>query len=179
MAFARVSGSTGGMTEQPSRDQNFDENEDYWLGGHLMHHEDPLPPGESYTCTGQTRNTIPHWNPGTYYLILIPDTHSCAMTLDKNAGRDYRVIPVTLDYSNPPDLRVSHIDVPTAAFSGQDMELGWKVENNGAGTGNYYWLDAVFLSTDTKLDGDLNLGDKQHRGNVYTSQHYEVTGETF
>ncbi len=50
-----------------------------------------------------------------------------------------------------PDLMVSDVQAPTAAFSGQTISFSWKVTNNGPGitTTNQTWNDAVFLSFDT------------------------------
>ncbi len=50
-----------------------------------------------------------------------------------------------------PDLMVSNVQAPSAAFSGQSVSISWKVSNNGPGrtTLNQKWTDAVFLSFDS------------------------------
>lgn len=50
-----------------------------------------------------------------------------------------------------PDLVVSHVQAPAAAFSGQTISLNWRVTNAGPGNTitNQGWTDAVFLSFDT------------------------------
>ncbi|MBN8674804.1 MAG: hypothetical protein J0L56_11755, partial [Chitinophagales bacterium] len=50
-----------------------------------------------------------------------------------------------------PDLVVSHVQAPAAAFSGQTITLNWRVTNAGPGNTitNQAWTDAVFLSFDT------------------------------
>ncbi|HNU13651.1 MAG TPA: CARDB domain-containing protein [Chitinophagaceae bacterium] len=50
-----------------------------------------------------------------------------------------------------PDLIVSNVQAPAAAFSGQTITINWRVTNNGPGNTatNQGWTDAVFLSFDT------------------------------
>lgn len=50
-----------------------------------------------------------------------------------------------------PDLVVSEVQAPTAAFSGQTITVSWTVKNAGPGntTTNQSWTDAVFFSFDT------------------------------
>lgn len=50
-----------------------------------------------------------------------------------------------------PDLVVSNVQAPSAAFSGQTITINWRVINNGPGNTltNQAWTDAVFLSFDT------------------------------
>lgn len=49
-----------------------------------------------------------------------------------------------------PDLIVSNIQAPTAAFSGQNISISWEVNNTGTGnTANSAWSDAVYFSLDS------------------------------
>ncbi len=56
-----------------------------------------------------------------------------------------------------PDLVVSNVQVPAAAFSGQTITLNWRVTNTGPGntSTNQTWTDAVFLSFDTVPDFNI------------------------
>lgn len=62
-----------------------------------------------------------------------------------------------------PELRITAVDAPEAAFSGQQVTVRWTVRNDGDAAQNPYWwsgaYDQVFLSSDPFLDnGDLSLG---------------------
>ncbi|MDP2433475.1 MAG: CARDB domain-containing protein [Pseudomonadota bacterium] len=58
-----------------------------------------------------------------------------------------------------PNLQVSAITPPDHSYSGQDAVISWTVSNVGAGaTSVPTWYDAVYLSSDTELGGDLYLG---------------------
>ena len=50
-----------------------------------------------------------------------------------------------------PDLTVSNVLAPSAAFSGQTITINWRISNTGPGNTatNQGWNDAVFLSFDT------------------------------
>lgn len=56
----------------------------------------------------------------------------------------FRLIPL-------PDLKISNVQVPATAFSGQTISVSWTVTNLGPGNTNtnQSWTDAVFLSFDT------------------------------
>ncbi len=161
-----------------SRDPVYDDNQDHWLGGHLVHHSEPLAPGETYTYTRTARNRLPRWEPGTYYLILIPATHPYCVKDDiiKSSG----VTPVTLKYHKP-DLHVFSLNIPTVGASGQQIEVSWSVENMGEGqTSTDSWLDTLFLSSDQILDeNDQEFGSLTHQGALDVDQSYEVTDSLF
>jgi hypothetical protein len=67
------------------------------------------------------------------------------------------------EYSRPvyivnPDLKPSSFQTPTAAKSGEDINVSWAVKNIGGGIYNSSWLDAVYISHDTILDhNDVQL----------------------
>lgn len=50
-----------------------------------------------------------------------------------------------------PDLTVSNVLAPSAAFSGQTITINWRISNTGPGNTatNQGWNDAIFLSFDT------------------------------
>ena len=150
-----------------SRDEVYDE-EDYWIGGHIVHHNDPVLPGESRNIelddlrlgyNARSLAQVPRWEPGDYYLIIIPDTHAIAFTQGAVVQKSYAAGPITLAYPNPADLVIDDVVAPTEAVSGQLAEFQWTVINQG--TGNAYgkkwphnWADNVYLSQDMTLDQD-------------------------
>jgi len=61
-----------------------------------------------------------------------------------SAIQQFSTIPI-------PDLQVQNVQVPTTAFTGQNITINWTVKNNGPGrtTTNQGWTDVIFLSYDS------------------------------
>lgn len=77
-----------------------------------------------------------------------------------------------------PDLEVSNVSVPGMPFSGQEIEVSWQVDNNGAGgTGADGWIDAIYLSADTtfQLFLDTYLGGFANLTTLNPGQMYTQT----
>lgn len=152
-----------------SRDATFSQD-DYWLGGHLTHHSQPLLPGQTLACQIDHSRpaALPDWAPGDYYLILVPDNHYIALTQGTVAGRSVAVTPITLAYAYPPDLATTNVVAPAAAESGQRAEFGWTVANQGTGTTNWkQWRDDVYLSADQTLGAeDIRIGQYTFHGEL-------------
>ncbi|MCY2993192.1 MAG: hypothetical protein NTY19_35705 [Planctomycetota bacterium] len=158
-----------------SRDPVYQEKEDYWLGSHTYWHGLPLRPEQSYTSTGTAENGVPAWEPGIYYLIVIPDQHWGAGSGSNQStiGRDYGVAQVRLEYVVP-DLVPASVTVPPAAIAGQPLRVDWRVENRGAGQARTSsWSDEVYLSLDGTLDSqDWRLGSLSHSGSLNAGAGY-------
>lgn len=74
-----------------------------------------------------------------------------------------------------PDLVANNIQVPTAAFSGQEIQIDWVVENQALGnTGMKQWTDAIYLSTNTVYDrhDDVYLGGVSNFSALPSGQNY-------
>ncbi len=165
-----------------SRDQVYNANEDHWLGGHVFYHRSPLKPGEIRVCSNDRRVlNIPNWEPGDYFLLVIPDTHWIARTRGEQVPRNYGVIPIRLGYPDPPDLQVVSVDAPESAVAGQTIQVGWQVANTGEGrTRTTAWTDSVYLSVDQQPGvDDVLLGTRNHSGELQAEQGYTVEDVTF
>lgn len=97
---------------------------------------------------------------GNRWVVVRTDASNAVVEWDEVnnaaiASSPTRVVPVP-----GPDLRVTGLTVPPEAWSGQETEVAWIVENVGtAPTTTPTWYDAVYLSTDTILDHlDTYLG---------------------
>ncbi|MCA9123729.1 MAG: carboxypeptidase regulatory-like domain-containing protein [Planctomycetales bacterium] len=161
-----------------SRDQVYQEDQDYWLGSHTYWQGLPLAPGESYTSTGTAENRVPAWEPGTYYLVVIPDTHFGAGSAFGQSviNRDYGVAEVQIAYTVP-DLAPISITIPENATVGQPLNIGWSVKNAGEGqTRTNNWSDRIYLSTDGILDSeDMPLGTVPHNGTLTAGTNYSAS----
>ena len=78
-----------------------------------------------------------------------------------------------------PDLAVVSISVPLMPFSGQEVEIGWEVVNQGVNnTGGVQWFDAVYLSFDQLLDAqDTYLGAAYNNIALNPGEGYSQTAD--
>ena len=165
-----------------SRDNTYEANEDYWLGSHNDFTGTPLRPGQSYTLTGTAEHSVPAWEPGTYYVIVVPDTHFYAGADfgQSTIPRTYGAQAVELQIPQPADLVVTDVVAPASATSGLPLGLGWTVSNQGGGRTHVTdWLDGVYLSTDQALDaGDIQVGLVQQAGELRSGESYQQASMT-
>ncbi len=186
---ATIEGRGGGYWDDGmalSRDETYDQNEDHWLGGHMIHHTEPLRPGEARECTNSyTRGGfhLPYWEPGDYYLIVIPDTHWFAESRGETVDKEYGVVEITLG-SHLPDLQVASVADGSggAVAAGRDLLVDWRIENLGeSGTSVDHWTDNVYLSSDPTLEPahDLLLGSRTHSGLLESQEGYDVDSASF
>jgi len=134
-----------------SADTAWDEN-DLLLGSFSKN--GPLSPGAIYTQTKTV--TLPQVPLGSYYLILRVDSTSSIP--ESNEVNNERSIPIILTV---PDLVPIALSAPASAYSGDQIELSWKVENQGTVEipSPSSWNDNLYLSADTTLDpGDILMG---------------------
>ncbi len=152
-----------------SRDEIYDEAEDYGFGSPAHFDGLPLGPGASYTLTGTTGRPVPAWAPGVYYLIVLPDT-------DRDVVPGYGVAAVNLEYADPPDLRPVALSGPAGGVAGQAISLSFTVQNQGLGTTRFQgWNDTIYFSLDAALDsGDIGIGSRNHGGDLPVGASYDV-----
>ncbi len=147
------------------------------------------PPGQSpnhaaragQTSNHQSTTTLPQNISGTWYLIIVPDTHYFAGGNGQigagNIPRDqgYAVMQITL--TPEPDLQVTAVAAGHVASSGGPISVSWTVGNEGFGpTGTASWSDAVYLSTSTTLqtsgsNAAVLLGTFGHTGILRRNGH--------
>ena len=104
----------------------------------------PLEVGATYDAAAEV--TIPNVPAGTYYLIVAADRGD--YVFEGARENNIAVLPVLLA---PPDvdLRVTAVDLPPTAYSGQALSVAWTVTNAGAeATPVTNWTDRVILSRD-------------------------------
>jgi len=52
-----------------------------------------------------------------------------------------------------PDLVVSNLSIPSEAWTGQQIDIGWTVTNAGAGNAETTWNDCIFRPSDDQMEG--------------------------
>ena len=75
------------------------------------------------------------------------------------------------------DLLVTEVSPDAVAFSGQPMEVMWRVENQGIGlTDRANWNDTVYLATDPAGTNRIRtLGSFRHLGQLAVGAGYDRT----
>jgi len=123
--------------------------------------------GEGYTKHRLV--TLPTDLSGSLYLILKTDANTANHVFEYNAEtNNVAALEIQVNATPAPDLQVTTIDVPTNAWSGQQLPIEWTVQNTGLGqavASSGHWYDSLYLSRDTYLDRqtDLKLGNREQR----------------
>jgi hypothetical protein len=112
----------------------------------------PLAPSDGYTFEQSV--TIPSYvEAGEYYLLFVNDIYNSQS--ETNRENNIVVVPFTVTERLPSDvdLVTSVVSTPRVATAGSQIDLSWKVTNQGTETTDApYWFDYVLLSTDTVVD---------------------------
>ena len=138
-------------------------------------HAGGLAGGATYTAT--TTVTLPLRLTGTWYVSVVVDTLAQVTEPDTRSNNTLSP-PVPMALTSPfADLQVEIAVAPAQVIEGTPAALSWRIRNNGDGaTDATQWQDAVYLSTDTTLDGgDLLLGLVAHTGAVAAGDSYTVS----
>ncbi|MCB0170919.1 MAG: Ig-like domain-containing protein, partial [Anaerolineae bacterium] len=139
-----------------------------------------LAAGASYT---QTRTLI---LPGTlraddYYIYVKADANDEVYehnAEDNNVGRSSELLSVITPPAAVADLAIGNVTGPANATSGGSISVSWTVTNTaGSPTQANSWQDAVYLSSDSTLDvdTDLGLGAAVHAGALAGGAGYAST----
>lgn len=135
-----------------------------------------LAPGESYQRSAIF--TLPQGISGPYYFHVRTDRNNALLEDLETNNVNHSASPIDIQLTPPPDLQVTDLQGPAAAFSGSDILVQWKVTNQGTGdTGLSGWYDKLYLSKDTVLDlnADFLLNRSYHGGILAPGSSYTQT----
>ncbi|WP_295529412.1 CARDB domain-containing protein, partial [uncultured Pseudacidovorax sp.] len=126
--------------------------------------------GQSYV---ETRDITLPLLQGNVSLFVRTDSGNVLAEPDTRADNQaVRSLALT---SPAPDLVVELVSAPATASSGQPVEVSWRVRNQGETPATGTWKDAVYLSSDDRLDaGDVLLGSFVRSGPLAAGQNYSV-----
>jgi subtilase family serine protease len=118
--------------------------------------------GDSYASSLNV--ILPQRLSGDFHILVMADYGDKVLELHHEDDNVTASALIDIQIPPLPDLQVDSVRGPTQAFSGQRVDLSWSVSNHGPGTTmEYDWTDAVYLSSDTTLDGsDYFLGTVDH-----------------
>ncbi len=155
-----------------SADDEFDVAEDTLLGERM--HSGVLAPVESYTAS--LTATLADGLVGEYTVFVVTDAADQVVEYDAETNNT-GAAGATVYLTPPPNLQVSNVDVPSAAFVGQSISVSWTVSNAGAGAAAGGWYDAVYLSLDATFDtaADRRFGYRGRDGYLGDGETYTVT----
>ncbi|WP_162052193.1 CARDB domain-containing protein [Gloeothece verrucosa] len=149
------------------------DNTDIFLASQI--NSSYLNAGESYTSSRTV--SLPQGIDANYYFLVKTDINNNVFEFN-NEGDNFGISNATeINLTPPPDLRVTTVNAPNGAFSGQPMTLSWTVTNMGEErTLETAWADRIFMSVDNVLDSsDRNLGTINHTGVLNTGENYTAS----
>lgn len=117
-----------------------------------------LNPGESYLRTESV--FIPVNFVGSFYLFAVSDRqvlHSpygyVSNVHELNEVNNYSApLPIAISIPAAPDLIVTSVVAPTAAFGLDSIPVTYTIKNRYPTTANGNWLDAIYVSSDSVFD---------------------------
>jgi hypothetical protein len=170
-----VAANAGGWSDRVilSRDNIIGNADDIVLA--TVRVDGPLGPGEDYSRSIQV--LVPEQLDGAFFLTVVTDALGEVLEPDTRADNTFlpaRTIQLAAPYA---DLQVEVAVGPESATEGGAATIVWRVRNLGdAPTNVSQWTDAVYLSSDTVLDGaDILLGQFQRDGAIAPGETYTVS----
>ena len=135
-----------------STDSVLDPTSDIQLGQFAR--TQSVPAGDSYIRTVPV--TIPPGLNGPYYFAILCDaTNALNEPVAGAEGNNARVAdtPTQIVQLDPPDLDVIEFTDNGNRYTGQRLDLAWRVQNiSSVGTADGAWVDRVYFSTDDQFD---------------------------
>jgi hypothetical protein len=132
-----------------------------------------LNPGDSYVSSLTV--TLPPQLEGNYYFVVQTDYGQ--RVIERQRTNDTLAGSPTLVQVPPlPELQMTSVTAPPAAFSGQNTAISWTVANGGpGGTVQGSWYDTVYLSPTNVFDTNaVLLGYQLHSGALASGGSYSV-----
>lgn len=155
-----------------SSDAVFEISIDRYLGG--VNNFSALEPGQRYNNTSVF--TIPEGISGEYYIFVRTDIYGALLETNENNNIERETLPLQVILTPPPDLRVTSIISPEIAFSGQDIEITWTVENAGSGrTDQTEWYDKIYFTSSEQFVGGPDVGRVRHTGELLPDSSYTAS----
>ena len=145
---------------------------DLLLGSAGVGADSPLAASDDYSRTlPVTLPSVLELAEGVYYVILRTDADAAQVEGDE-ANNEIASGPITLSVPPLPDLQVTDVTIPAAGHPGEQVSIGWTVENLGDANAAAAWIDRVYLSSDGNLAGATLLGARAQSDDVPFGESY-------
>jgi RHS repeat-associated protein len=139
-------------------------------------HSGALGVGQSYQGTASFQ--LPDSLSGTYYLIVTTNADGSVNETSGNNNSSSATFNVTPLSSA--DLEVTNLQVPSTAYSGQPVTIGWTVTNGGAASippNQTSWVDSVYLSSDESFADATLVGNYTQNGTLAAGASYDQSAQ--
>ena len=122
-----------------------------------------------------TLSLPPTMSAGNYYFYVFTDAGDIRYEYQYENNNIRRSKKIFVDGYPPVDLDVLQAGMPDSAYSGTNARIQWKVKNIGqASTIAPEWLDRIYLSADSLLDGsDRFVGETRIVNTLQKDSSYE------
>ncbi len=144
------------------------DGSDLFLASFSAADETPLAAGSSYDRTRDV--LIPNTAAGNRYLLIVADQGNGYVPNgqgqyqpESDETNNTRAVPIQLRAA---DLIVSDVSAPLEVFSGQRIDITWRITNRGDAPATGAWKDRVYLSDDGTVGNDLMLGEFDFAGSI-------------
>lgn len=131
-----------------SLDELLDDND---IQGAARNTPGALNSGGSYANSATF--TLPNGINNRYFVFVVTNDYHQLIEKDESNNLGIAVTKVNVQLTPPADLQVSTVTPPNNAFSGQQIEVIYTVQNAGTGkTGGLGWNDVLYLSREEVLN---------------------------
>jgi subtilase family serine protease len=153
------------------------DDSDTFFASYSVAAETPLASGASYSQSHTLQ--LPNTAAGDRYLLFVADRGNAIVPdgqghvqPEMDETNNLRAVPIEL---RAPDLIVSDIQGPVEVFSGQRVDVSWRIRNEGNASAGP-WIDRVFLSRDAiASDDDDRMADFSFAGTLEPNQSVHRT----
>lgn len=116
--------------------------------------------------------TIPYSALGARYLICVND--ATTVTYDSNRSNNVKVVPVTVELGQLPNLVMTAMEVDPVLYAGRSYVVRYTVMNQGErATQCDRWVDAFYLNAEESLAEAVQLTSKLHQGVLEPGEQYQ------
>ncbi|MGA2035934.1 MAG: CARDB domain-containing protein, partial [Thermoguttaceae bacterium] len=163
-----------------SRDQFLDAADTY-IGS--MYHTGGLQAGVAYTNSLTFQAPANMTGPWYVFVITDPPTgnqpRGKVFESNENNNATPTTVPFLIDQPPPADLVIATITVPTAAQTGDPIEVKWTGRNLGSYAASGTWTDAAYLANSAAWNvSDPLLGEVSFSGTVQPNGAYNAVLDT-
>jgi len=151
----------------------FDKTKSTYLGKSLADYSGRIY-GANETYSRTVTVNIPNNIYDRKYIHIVTDAANTVYE-HNNENNNISTAEILIDPYPEIDLALTSFDAPVSAYSGNQLQVNWTVENTGsAPTISTMWYDGIYLSEDEVCDteNDIQLGKFVHYGKLDTAAVY-------
>lgn len=184
LSFTVINQGTKAATGHTWRDKVYISTDPYWNSSTVtniagQNFSSTLLPDSTYT-TNMPITASMSWPEGFYYFYVFTDAKNVIYEYIDEGNNIKRSDPIYIKAYPPIDLATTATTAPTTANSGDEITVGWSVQNIGAGTTLAgFWFDGVYLSPSPVFNPSTAklLTEKRRNGPLAYNQSYTTSAK--